>query len=87
MNQLKYCGVLIFLAILSLEDIREKRISVKTILIGVFTAMVFQLTGGQISGIEIAGSLIPGALLLLLSVITKESIGKGDGAVVMVLGL
>lgn len=87
MNQLKYCGVLIFLAILSSEDIREKRISVKTVLLGALTAIICRLTSGQTSGIEIAGSLVPGALLLLLSVITKESIGKGDGIVVMVLGL
>ncbi|MBD5474061.1 MAG: hypothetical protein HDR20_14570 [Lachnospiraceae bacterium] len=87
MNQLKYCGVLMFLAILSSEDIREKRISVKTILIGALTAIICRLISGQTSGIEIVCSLIPGILLLLLSVITKESIGKGDGIVVMVLGL
>lgn len=87
MKQLNYCGILIFLAILSLEDIREKKISVNTILLGAFTAMICRFIGGQTSGIEIAGSLIPGVLLLLLSIMTKESIGKGDGIVVMVLGL
>lgn len=87
MKQLNYCGILIFLAILSLEDIREKKISVNTILLGALTAMICRFIGGQTSGIEIAGSLIPGVLLLLLSIMTKESIGKGDGIVVMVLGL
>lgn len=87
MNQLKYCGVLIFLAILSSEDIREKKISVKTILIGALPAIICRFIDGQASGIEISGSLIPGVLLLLLSIMTKESIGKGDGIVVMVLGL
>ncbi len=87
MNQLKYCGVLIFLAILSSEDIREKRISVKTILLGALIALICRFLEGQISGMEIAGSLIPGVLLLLLSIMTKESIGKGDGIVAMVLGL
>lgn len=87
MKQLNYCGILIFLAILSLEDIREKKISVNTILLGALIAIICRFLGGQTSGIEIVGSLIPGVLLLLLSIMTKESIGKGDGIVVMVLGL
>lgn len=87
MSQLKYCGAIMFLAILSLEDIREKRISVKRVLIGALAAVTCQIIAGQASGIAVVGSLIPGILLLLLSVMTKESIGKGDGIVVMMLGL
>lgn len=87
MSQLKYCGAIMFLAILSLEDIREKRISVKRVLIGALAAVICQLITGQASVIAIVGSLIPGIVLLLLSAITKESIGKGDGIVVMMLGL
>lgn len=87
MSQLNYCGAIMFLAILSLEDIREKRISVKRVLIGALTAVICQLITRQASGIAIVGSLIPGIVLLLLSVMTKESIGKGDGIVVMMLGL
>lgn len=87
MSQLNYCGAIMFLGILSLEDIREKRISVKRVLIGALTAVICQLITRQASGIAIVGSLIPGIVLLLLSVMTKESIGKGDGIVVMMLGL
>ncbi len=87
MSRLKYCGAIIFLAMLSLEDIREKRISVNRVMIGALAAVIYQFTAGQASGIAIIGSLMPGIVLLLLSVMTKESIGKGDGIVVMVLGL
>lgn len=87
MSQLKYCGAILFLARLSLEDIREKRISVKRVMIGALAAVICRLIVGQASGIAIVGSLIPGIVLLLLSVMTKESIGKGDGIVVMMLGL
>ena len=87
MSQLKYCGAIIFLAMLSLEDIREKRISVNRVMIGALAAIIYQFMAGQASGIAIIGGLMPGIALLLLSVMTKESIGKGDGIVVMVLGL
>ena len=87
MSRLKYCGAIIFLAMRSLEDIREKRISVNRVMIGALAAVIYQFTAGQASGIAIIGSLMPGIVLLLLSVMTKESIGKGDGIGVMVLGL
>lgn len=87
MNRLKYCGAIIFLAMLSPEDIREKRISVKHVVIGAVAAVICRFIGGEESGITMISSLIPGIMLLLLSVMTGESIGKGDGIVVMVLGL
>lgn len=87
MDQLVYCGALIFLAVLSAEDIKERRISVKKVVAGALIAMICRLVMGQTGGIEIADSLIPGVVLFLLSVMTKESIGKGDGIVVMTLGL
>ncbi|MCM1127209.1 MAG: prepilin peptidase [Lachnospiraceae bacterium] len=87
MKQLKYCGALIFLGILSWEDIKKKEISVKVVLIGAAAALVCQLISGQAAGMRMISSLLPGIGLILLSIVTKESIGKGDGVVVMALGL
>lgn len=87
MSQIKYFGAFMFLGMLTLEDIREKRISVKRLAVGALAAMICQFVERQISGASIICSLIPGILLLLLSIMTRESIGKGDGIVVMVLGL
>lgn len=86
-NQLKYCGAIIFLGILSLEDIREKSISVKRLTVGALAAVICRLIAGEASGVLIMSNFIPGVLLLLLSIITRESIGKGDGVAVMILGL
>lgn len=87
MNQLEYCGALIFLGILSREDIKEKEISVKVVLIGAAAALVCHFISGQVTGMRMISSLLPGIGLMLLSAATKESIGKGDGIVVMALGL
>lgn len=87
MKQIAYCGALIFLAVLSADDIREQKISVKKAGTGAAAALICRLIMGQFSCIGIAIACIPGLFLLLLSILTNESIGKGDGIVVMVLGL
>lgn len=88
MKEITYCGALLFLATLAPEDIREKQISAKKIIIFGLLALICRLVAGQMRpGAEVACSLIPGAFLLFLSVISKESIGFGDGMAVAVLGL
>lgn len=87
MSRILYCGALIFLAVLSPEDIRRKEISVKKVMAGALLALICRFLTGQFSWLEMAGSLIPGICLLFLSVAAKGSIGNGDGIVVMGLGL
>lgn len=87
MQQIIYCGVLIFLAVLSADDIREKKVSVKKAEAGMVTAFICRIMTGQFSCMGIVLGCLPGLFLLLLSIVTRESIGKGDGIVVMILGL
>lgn len=88
MEQITYCGALLFLAILVPEDIREKQISAKTVIIFGFLALACQSIKGHGNILaDIVCGLVPGILLLILSLISKESIGLGDGMAVAVLGL
>lgn len=82
-----YLAGLLFLAVLAVQDIKEKKISVYKLLISAIMAIVYWLFKGQLCWQEILKSIIPGVTLLLLSVITKENIGYGDGLAVSVLGL
>lgn len=83
----EYCVGLLFLALLTAEDIRDKRISFyKLILFGV-AAVLYLLVLKQSGWQAVIGGLLPGGLLLLLAFFTRESIGYGDGAAVAVLGL
>lgn len=82
-----YCAGLFFLAVLAAEDIRKKEIPVLVILLFAFGAILFRVFFKHILWNEIVMSLIPGSLFLLLSLLTKESIGYGDGLTVLVLGL
>lgn len=81
------CGGLLFLAVLTPDDIRERKISVGKLIIGMLSALICRGLTAQMELAELAGSLLPGMIIFLLAVVFRESIGNGDGLVVMVLGL
>ena len=82
-----YGIALLFLAILTPEDIRERRISVSRLLLFAISGFAFRLAVSSFSYYEMIGCLITGGFLILLSILTKEEIGFGDGIAVTVLGL
>ena len=82
------CGAeLLFLAYLSLQDIKTKFVSARAIWISGVAALLYLLLGQSSDTNEWIVRVIPGVVLLLFSWMTKESIGYGDGAAVIVLGL
>lgn len=88
MEQITYCGALLFLAMLSLEDIKERQISAKKVTLSGIIAVICRIFSGHGKiDPEMAVCLIPGLILLVLAMATKEKIGIGDGMTVMVLGL
>lgn len=82
-----YCAGLILLALLAGQDIKEKKISVDKLLVFACMAVLYRIFIKQFFWQEILGCMIPGTILLLLSWVTKEGIGYGDGMAVIVLGL
>lgn len=82
-----YCAGLFLLAGLSAEDIKSREISVFKVLGSAGLAVLYRILSDQFSSQEIMGCLFPGALLLVLSFLTRESIGYGDGMAVIALGL
>lgn len=88
MNQITSCSALLFLAMLTPEDIREKQVSSKTIMIFGLLALICRIVAEREQAMgKMICDLIPGMFLLVLSVVSKESIGLGDGMAVAVLGL
>ena len=82
-----YIGGLLFLAVLAVQDIKEKKVSIYKLLISAAMAVIYWIFKGEFSWQELLWNAIPGVMLLLLSIITKENIGYGDGLTVIVLGL
>lgn len=87
MEQTVYGVGILFLAVLSQEDIKEKRVSVRKLLFFAVSGIAYRLLVRPLDINELVGSLVPGAFLLFLAVLTRESIGFGDGIVVLILGL
>ncbi len=86
-HRVSYSIGLLFLAILASEDIRERKISFCKLIFFAVPVIPYHVLAGSFGLKEIAGCLIPGGVLLLLSWMTGESIGYGDGMAVLVLGL
>lgn len=82
-----YCISLMFLAGLSVGDIKERKISIHYVLIFALSAVFFQLLTGEFFWKNILWGIFPGSMLLLLGFLTKEAIGYGDGMCVLALGL
>lgn len=83
---IKAVEVFIFLLFCSFQDIKEKRISVKMLVLFGGLFLVSSLLWDEISIEERAYNLLPGMVAFLLAFLTKEQIGYGDAACLAVLG-
>ncbi len=81
-------GVLFgFLTVCSLQDMKEKKVKLGVLFWFAILGLVIHLVTFQQSLSEMAGGMLVGGGVLLLSFLTRESIGKGDGLLLMVTGL
>lgn len=81
-------AMFLWLMVLSLYDIRYRRVPVWILILGgVITAAVgiYGCVSGEITFAEILWGMIPGAVLLLLALGTRKA-GWADGIVLMLLG-
>lgn len=81
------CILLGTLGVHSLEDIRDKKITVNITLISGIIGIMMHLLFQNQSIYEMLTGTLPGAAILLLSYFTKGKIGMGDGIVFMLTGL
>ncbi len=76
--------VIVYLLIFSVYDLREKSLPVWLLLTG--AAVIVSLSLIQNAAVSAAMGCIPGALLLVISLALPQSLGRGDGLVVMTAG-
>lgn len=82
----KTTGVVLFLLLCSVQDIKEKRISVKMLLLsgGLFLALSFLFD--ELSWERRMENMLPGVTALVAAFLTREQIGYGDAVCLAVLG-
>lgn len=89
-EQLWFTGQIIiagYLLVLSIIDVRWKRVSVRGLLVLLGIAGTLQVFCGRNTPLEVAAGGICGGLFLLLSRWTKESFGYGDSILILSLGI
>lgn len=77
------------LAICAVCDGLEKKIPLAVVWIGIATAIVLQMQGmsGEWSWLSITLPVLPGVIFWMLSLITGEKVGYGDGWMLIMIGL
>ncbi|MCR5671901.1 MAG: prepilin peptidase [Butyrivibrio sp.] len=82
-------GIILVLAITSIEDIRKKEIPAVTVILAAIISAAsvgYQIYLGQSAYLDLALSLTPGIALLLTALITKGALGGGDGLIALAMG-
>lgn len=83
---IKAAGIFLFLFLCSAQDIREKRLSVKMLVLFGVLFLLLSFAFDEIAWEERAQNMLPGMAALALAFLTKEQIGYGDAACLAVLG-
>lgn len=79
--------IFIFLALLTFYDIKNKQLPMRVI--GIFGVVIVGICFAKdyFSSWEILIRLLPGMFLIIIAYFTSQSIGYGDGIVIMLIGL
>lgn len=79
----------LLLAICAVCDGLEKKIPLAVVWIGIAVAIALQMQeiSGEKSWVSITLSVLPGAIFWMLSLITGEKVGYGDGWMLIMIGL
>ena len=79
--------LLVFLGLNTISDIRTKKILIWSAWVfGVF-GLIYGFISAELIFSQTIVTLLPGMLFLAVSKVTKESMGYGDGIVVLVMGV
>ena len=81
-------GILLaFLGINAISDIKAKRILIWSVwVLGIF-GLLYGFISKELMILQVLITLLPGIIFLIISKVTKESLGYGDGIVVLVMGV
>ena len=79
--------LILWLVILSIEDIKHKKVSYLTIVFGGLLLFIFSIVLGELTITNRIGGISFGLIIMLISYVTRGQIGMGDGLIIAVIGL
>lgn len=80
-------GMLGMLGVMSLEDIKRKRVGMVLPLVMAMAGIVFHMVWQKQSIYDIFGGFLIGAAMLLISHVSSGAVGSGDAVLFMVTGI
>lgn len=78
--------IVVFLLCESFEDIKNRTLKLNKLIIFLGIGILQQIADGKFSLNTVVLGVVPGVILLIISYLSGEAIGYGDGAVVLILG-
>lgn len=78
-------GLLLIIA--GISDIRTRKVSIKLLLLFGAAALVNTIFLQRTDVVSAIFGMIPGIILLLLGKLTRESVGYGDGCIIIIIGV
>lgn len=79
------CAVVLLIE--GIRDLRRKEISVLTCVVTALIGFLIRICWRDLSWWSFIGCVAPGGILLLLSLVSRESIGYGDGLILCAIGI
>ena len=87
MYKIVHICLIIILGIICVFDIKRKKIPVYMLIILAAAGIISNFTVGEFDIEKRIIAMLPGMILLIVSMITKQQIGYGDGMIILIMGL
>lgn len=87
MYKIVHICLIIILGVICVFDIKRKKIPVYMLIILAAAGIISNFTVGEFDIEKRIIAMLPGMILLIVSMITKQQIGYGDGMIILIIGL
>lgn len=87
MYKIVHICLIIILGVICVFDIKRKKIPVYMLIILAAAGIISNYTVGEFDIEKRIIAMLPGMILLIVSMITKQQIGYGDGMIILIMGL
>ena len=87
MYKIVHICLIIILGVICVFDIKIKKIPVYMLIILAAAGIISNFTIGEFDIEKRIIAMLPGMILLIVSMITKQQIGYGDGLIILIMGL
>ena len=87
MYKIVHICLIIILGVICVFDIKRKKIPIYMLIILAAAGIISNFTVGEFDIEKRIIAMLPGMILLIVSMITKQQIGYGDGMIILIMGL